>query len=385
MAVYRYAALAALALATLALSACEAVSDEESHPQQAELQAVLADWVDRGLPGVQACIDFHDLAWCGVSGVAHIETVEPLTVEIPMRTASQTKLFTHALIHEMAEAGVFSIEDPARDYLDPSVVEGLPNMDGIEIGHLLNHTSGLANFNSSQTSFFTDLYSDERYGERRWTPEEMVAYATEYPPTNAPGERWSYSSTGYQLLGLIAEQAGRAPLHILYRRYLSEPLGLENTYLEGFETVPGGIADSYAKSDERGVRYGLFRGDEVHVREDGLINLSREHPDNYNAWAWAAGGMATTAQDMGRLIEAAFKGEVVITPGQQEWIAGAEPDTERVSAGGSRGISSHAVLRPAAGYSVVIVNTHAYADDIWPADAVTRDLLAIVCPECSPR
>nr|WP_267880719.1 serine hydrolase [Streptomyces sp. SPB78] len=52
-----------------------------------------------------------------------------------------------------------------------------------------------------------------------------------------PGERVTYSSQGFMLLGLLAEAAGGAGLEALVDRYVGTPLGLRGT---GFGPVPPG-------------------------------------------------------------------------------------------------------------------------------------------------
>ena len=53
------------------------------------------------------------------------------------------------------------------------------------------------------------------------------------PPSFPPGTAWSYSNTGYILLGLLVETAGGATLAQELQRRIVEPLGLRSTYLPG--------------------------------------------------------------------------------------------------------------------------------------------------------
>jgi D-alanyl-D-alanine carboxypeptidase len=59
------------------------------------------------------------------------------------------------------------------------------------------------------------------------------------PPLFAPGQGWSYSDTGYLILGLVVEAATGRPLFDEVRRRLLEPLGLAATSPSDTPDLPG--------------------------------------------------------------------------------------------------------------------------------------------------
>ena len=63
--------------------------------------------------------------------------------------------------------------------------------------HLLTHTSGIKDWEGK-----TDL--DYR---KDYTEDELVKIAMKLPPDFAPGTQWSYSNTGYVLLGILVHKA----------------------------------------------------------------------------------------------------------------------------------------------------------------------------------
>src|SRR5439155_6714747 len=68
---------------------------------------------------------------------------------------------------------------------------------------------------------------------RTWTADELVQRAVARPPTFPPGSDYSYSNTGYALLGQIVERAtGRSYDEEIERRII-RPLRLRDTELPG--------------------------------------------------------------------------------------------------------------------------------------------------------
>ncbi|PGA60242.1 serine hydrolase domain-containing protein, partial [Bacillus pseudomycoides] len=79
----------------------------------------------------------------------------------------------------------------------PSVIQG-NGYDGnqITIRHILNHTSGIAEYLRSKDA-------DMMNTKKTYTAEEIVKIGLSLPPDFAPGKGWSYSDTGYVLLGIL--------------------------------------------------------------------------------------------------------------------------------------------------------------------------------------
>ena len=79
--------------------------------------------------------------WSGGSGVANRATKAPVTGRTPFPIASVTKTFVAALAIKLADEGRLRLDDPLGRWLPD-----WPNADKISLRQLLNHTSGVANF-----------------------------------------------------------------------------------------------------------------------------------------------------------------------------------------------------------------------------------------------
>ena len=135
------------------------------------------------------------------TGVADVTTKAPLELDMQFKIASQTKSFTGNLALQLVSEGEVDLDDHISKWID-----GVPNGDKITIRMLLNHTSGLADG-------FTDPSVQARTLDG-CTVEELLTWEAKFPPVAKPGEKWSYSNYGFNLLGRM-DRAGRwqGPLH----------------------------------------------------------------------------------------------------------------------------------------------------------------------------
>lgn len=154
------------------------------------------------------------------------------------RTASVTKTFTSALIFKLMEQGKLSVSDALAQYLGEQYLRLLPVNAGrsttgrtMTLRHLLDHTSGLHDY-ATDPVFRAEVL---RRPDRQWTAIELLDIANARAPYFAPGAGMAYSDTGYVLLGQVVEAVAGMPLNLAYQRLISAPLGLPNTYLEGFD------------------------------------------------------------------------------------------------------------------------------------------------------
>ena len=352
----------------------EAWRNERPLATPSPYQHVIDSAVARGVPGVQAVVTVGSTEWSGAAGVASVERRTPMSAEHRMRTASITKMLTYAVIMELVRQKRIALSDRAVTRLPPGALTGIPYADSITIEHLLEHTSGLHNFNGERgADFFGDLYGDPARARIRTAPQ-LLAYArnASHPPTGKPGAARSYSSTGYIVLEMIAEHITSTPLPKLYQALIFEPLGMKHSGVEGYDLKASDIADSYGRP--MGVNSANAFAKRPVVRADGLVNLSSGLA-HYNSWARGAGAVASTAADLARFMRAVTSNRLIVLHDQAQQFANAK---QRATAsfnwnGGSAGIQASIFYAPA-GDITVIVLTNATG---VPAESITigRELL----------
>ena len=126
-------------------------------------------------------------------GLANLEWDVPNSPATKFRLGSITKQFTAASILLLQERGQLNVDDPVRKYM----ADAPAACDKVTIYHLLTHTSGIPSFTS-----FPDYAKLEPFAT---APAELVARFRDKPLEFAPGEKWSYSNSGYVLLGYLIE------------------------------------------------------------------------------------------------------------------------------------------------------------------------------------
>ncbi|MFB7532305.1 serine hydrolase domain-containing protein [Streptomyces sp. NPDC056178] len=196
-----------------------------------------------GITGVQARVTTasgRDLV--ATAGVAVAGTNRPVPRDGYFRIASTGKALMATVILQLVDEGKLSLDDTVDRRL-PGVIHGNGN-DGrkITVRRLLQNTSGL---HDDLPGFDTpQQYYQHRYDT--YTPEQIVARAMKHHPDFRPGTGWSYSNTGYVVLGMIAEKAAGRPWQEEVESRILKPLGMNHTYLSGTaSTLRRPHADGY--------------------------------------------------------------------------------------------------------------------------------------------
>jgi len=269
--------------AVMALAACGGPAEPPSGADAStcgRLQGVLDTFVAEGrAPGVAVTVGFADgSTWSGAAGVSDLESGAAMAPVDRFRIGSVTKTFTAALVMLLVEDGVLSLDDVVSRHLT-----GVPNGDLVTVRQLLQHTSGLADY----------LYDPAIVSTRSapHTPAELLAVAQSLTPELAPGERYRYSNTNYVLLGLIVERVTGSTWAAEIRDRILDPTGLSDTFVYGWEEVPGGFVRGYAAAAGGGW-------------DDVTLAL---HP----TVAYAAGCMVSSTPDLVRWSQALHAGRVV--------------------------------------------------------------------------
>ncbi|PWI20748.1 hypothetical protein DI272_29955 [Streptomyces sp. Act143] len=217
-------ALAAVAV----LAAPTAVAATPGDGGRAGLQDSLDGVVATGAVGALAEVRDADGTWRGVSGVAELDTTRPVPAAGRFRAGSITKTFVSTVALQLADEGRLRLDDTVEKWL-PGVA---PNGHHITLRQLLNHTSGLYDYLRTLPMPPGPEFLANRW--RTWTAAELVQRAVVHAPTfEPPGSAYSYSNTGYLLLGQVIEEATGRTYGAEIERRIIRPLGLRDTSLPG--------------------------------------------------------------------------------------------------------------------------------------------------------
>ncbi|EOP26282.1 MULTISPECIES: serine hydrolase domain-containing protein [Bacillus] len=193
----------------------------------------IRDALQLGYPGILANISKGGKTWSYAAGIADVRTKKPMKADFRFRIGSVTKTFIATVLLQLSGENRLNLDDSIEKWL-PGVIQG-NGYDGnqITIRQILNHTSGIADYMNSKDFDIMDT-------KKSYTAEEFVKMGISLPSEFAPGKGWSYSNTGYVLLGILIEKVtGNSYAEEIENRII-EPLDLSNTFLPGNSSViPG--------------------------------------------------------------------------------------------------------------------------------------------------
>lgn len=212
-------------------------------------------------------------------GHASIQQNVPNTVDTKFHIASVTKMFIASAALILVEQGLLDLDEHPGTYYERFKVLH----PDIRIRHLLNHSSGLH-----------DIYavSALRFEMSRLVVEkrDFIDYLVQLPQDFQPGERWSYSSTGFIMMGYILETVTGKSFEEVFHAFFFSPLGMRATGVD------------YPRKVNPGRAYG-------HTTENGkLINADN---DRLSEIVDAPGELYSTTRDLDKWCDALFHGKLL--------------------------------------------------------------------------
>ncbi len=211
-------------------------------------------------------------------GYSHINGTEkkPLTAATRYRVGSITKMFTAAMILQLVEERKLKLTD-TLDKFFPQI----PNAKKITIAHILAHRSGIH-----------DVFEDPNLRPSKTapkTPSELLAIIAKGTPDFEPDAKYSYSNSGYVLLGIIVEKVGGKPYQEALKKRITSKIGLKDTY------VGTGNVD-VNKNESFSYRY---------VRD------WEQQTEVHSSLLFGSGAIVSTPTDLISFIQALFDGKIV--------------------------------------------------------------------------
>ncbi|SFG36471.1 serine hydrolase domain-containing protein [Streptomyces mirabilis] len=263
----------------------------------AKLRAAIGGLPNADVTGALLRITGSAGHWSGTSGVGDLETGQGVPTDAHIRIGSISKVFTATLVLQLAAEHRIDLDEPVQRYLPGVLPADLPP---VEVGQLLNHTSGLPRGAASPD--FGDG-SPEWFAANRlksFTPQQVVDLMAGRPMEFAPGTAQQYNGMNYYVAGLLVEKiTGHTFAHEVRSR-IARPLGLQDTYVPDADDprLPGPHSHGYLTV----------------TSADGTthpVDVTEQSP-----WPWAEGGMISTPADLDRFMTALFRGRL-LPPAQQ--------------------------------------------------------------------
>lgn len=232
-----------------------------------------------GVPGLSIAVSSGDtVTWAQGFGVADVEQNVPVRADTVFRLASISKPITAVAVMQLVERGLVGLEDPIQRYVPsfPRKPQG-----EVRVRHLLTHTSGIRHYRGSEFALSTPFPTLER----------AFSVFKDDPLEFAPGERYLYSTYGYNLLAGVVESASGRSFEDYLRANVFAPAGMTTTLLERPQELVRGRARHYVRG----------------VTPSSIVNA----PYVDQSVKWAGGGMIATAADVARFDIALNQGRLL--------------------------------------------------------------------------
>lgn len=254
--------------------------------QQPGIKAAYDSAVAQGFSGVMLVAKNGKPIFKGVNGYRHFETKEPLQFDDIFELASVSKQFTAMIIMMLQEEGKLQYDDLLEEYVKVPY-------KGITIRHLLNHTSGLPDYQAIM---------DEHWDKQKVAGnEDVIAYLNRYaPPAHfSPGDKYEYSNTGYLLLASVAEKAAGKDFIEMARQGIFRKLKMKSTDIRTLEAKAATVN---------------FAAGHLKDSSGNYINANKFHSSDYTVWLGnrkGPGRISSTASDLLKWDKALYKNKLV--------------------------------------------------------------------------
>ncbi len=288
-------------------------------------------------------------------GMANLELGVPNAPQTKFRLGSVTKQFTAMAIMQLQERGLLNVGDYIIKY-----IPDYPNGEKITIHNLLTHTSGIPNLTD-----FPDFL------ETMTLPspvEKTVERFKNIPLEFEPGEKYSYSNSGYVLLGYLIEKVSGKSYEDFLNKNIFQPLNMTNSGYDHTSAILKNRASGYS------------------LGTDGLTNAS------YIDMSLPLGGgsLYSTVEDLYLWDRALYTEKLVskttmekiFTPFKEEyaygWIVSELYKHKRIShSGGINGFASNISRYPDDDLCIVVLSNYEHA----AIGKISKDLAAIIFGE----
>ncbi len=246
-----------------------AASQATATPTEASRDLVRALLVDQRVPGLSVAVwQEGRIIWSEGFGYSDLESRVPVWPHTRFRIGSISKPLTAAAVGRLIEQGKLDLDRRVRDY-----VPYWPEKEhAITARQLAGHLAGVRHYQRNEFLMSKPFPS----------VESSIAIFAEDALLHPPGEKFQYSSYGYNLLSAVIEGASGDDFLSYMEREVFDRLGMRHT-----------VADRPQAIVENRTRFYARQG-------DWIVNA----PYVDNSYKWAGGGFLSTPEDLIRFAAA---------------------------------------------------------------------------------
>ena len=284
------------------------------------LKPALAHWQSGGFPSLSVAVgNSCGVLWSSAAGDSDLRSGRPARATDLYGIGSITKTFVAVVALQLVEEGRLDLNRPVTDYVPLLRDMHIANAATATLAQLMSHTSGIPSW-EDDPGWIRDARGAGLDTRRHWQPTDSLAYIESKPALSTPGAEYHYANTNYTLLGLAIEAVTGQPLAREITRRILVPLGLHDTYLEGYQPEPADRLPSRYHFDTPTFRATAGIAPSFTMVRPDLLDVSTASL----APEWAAGGLVTTARDLASFALALRDGRL-LPPKQMAFMQAWQP------------------------------------------------------------
>jgi serine beta-lactamase-like protein LACTB len=232
------------------------------------IEKMIAEEMEKNsIPGVAVAIAKDGkLIYSKGFGFADLENKVPFTAQTVSRIGSISKTFTALAAMQLVEQGKLNLDAEVQTYVPTFPKKSAP----ITIRQLLCHQSGIRHYKPGGNEMLSNIHYV--------TVESALAIFKDDPLLNEPGEKYSYTTYGYNLLSRAVETASGESFTDYVQKHIVDPLGLKQTYFDNRIKIIPGRAHFYTRA----------------TNFSPVINVPQVDQSN----KWGGGGLLSTVEDL---------------------------------------------------------------------------------------
>jgi CubicO group peptidase (beta-lactamase class C family) len=225
----------------IALTPALADSSLKDEMLSARVDAVVHQQMkDQRIPGVSlAVVRNGTIIKATGYGLANLELGAPVRPATIFEAGSISKQFTAAAVMLLVEEGKVGLDDSIIKYFP----EAPQTWKAVTVRHLLTHTSGIPDYwGDTEQTYYSKGVVDFH---REYTDDELARAYFRQALDFLPGEKWSYSSTGYNLLGILIHRVTGKSYGDFLRERVFTPLNMDATRVFSWTDIIPDRASGY--------------------------------------------------------------------------------------------------------------------------------------------
>ncbi len=259
-------------------STLQAQKNEFPKERQNAVKGVLKKYTEMGIPGLALTVYTEETGfWSHAEGLSNIENGIALTNDHLFYLQSVSKTYMAVVILQLYEEGKLDLDDLLTKYLDQNWLTDKKGVDKITLRMLLNHTSGLPEYNYDPILVSKILHEPQKV----LSVEELLSHIKGKPMDFEPGSKYSYRNTNYEVLSLVADKITGD--HIAYmEKHIFKRLGLSSTFYLSKDNIDLelNIADAYWDVLLESIPVNISKLQRVNVSsmkgDDGIVTSTKD-------------------------------------------------------------------------------------------------------------